>query len=132
MQFDSSFYRRLKFYLFGFLIGALIVNVLFKGRACRMPATVKLEELCLQKREYTSNVECKMACNKMDTGEVNRILKQGKIDYGKSDVQNTPCGTYVVDGLTKNNLSVHLLIGDCDTISKIMDITLDKDTCRCN
>src|SRR5206468_2812730 len=103
-----GFFRRLKLYLFGFLIGALIVNFVFKGRACRLPGTIKLEELRGQKREYTLHVQCIIACKNMDTAAVSLILKQGKINYDKSNVHDTPCATYAVDGFTKNKQQVQL------------------------
>lgn len=132
MKLDPGFFRRLKFYLFGFLLGALIVNIVFKGRACRMPGTIKLEELREQKREFTSAAQCKMLCRNIDTSEVSQLLIQGKINYDKSKVQNKPCGTYAVEGLTKSKQEIGIMVADCDTVSKIVDLFYTgKDNCNC-
>lgn len=131
MVFDSNFFRRLKLYLFGFLIGALAVNVIFKGKACRLPGTVKLEELQVQKREYTPNVLCKMTCNKIDTADVSQFLLQGKINYDKSDVRAQPFPTFFIEGSLKGQ-ATGMTLTDCDTISKIiLIINSGKDTCNC-
>ncbi len=135
MIIDKGFYRRLKFYIFGFLIGALIVNILFKGRACRMPGTIKLEELREQTLEYNPKSECTMICKGIDSVELKEVLTQGKINYGKSDVHKSPCPTYAVEGTTQSNKKLQIVIGDCDTISRILtiiDLNSETDTCKCD
>jgi len=130
MLIDSGFYRRLKFYLFGFAIGALAVNFIFKGKACRMPATIKLEELQKQTKNYTTEALCEMNCNGIDTTHVNEILLKGKIEYSKSEVHDTPCPKYVVEGETKNSIPIAIIIADCDTISKVINVRTKKN-CDC-
>lgn len=135
MIIDKGFYRRLKFYILGFLIGALIVNVVFKGRACRMPGTIKLEELREQPLEYSRHAQCRMLCRNIDTTEIKQVLKDGSINYSKSDVHDIPFPTYAIEGITKSKQKIRLVIADCDTISRmvtVIDLNLEKDTCGCN
>jgi hypothetical protein len=132
---DSGFFRRLKFYIFGFLIGALAVNILFKGKACRMPATIKLEELNAQRIEYSERALCKMKCVNMNDNEIKELLKKGSINYNESDTHASPCPTYSIEEVNSNKQKIRIVIADCDTISKIMNITnltTGKDSCQCN
>ena len=135
MLIDSGFFRRLKFYVFGFLIGALAVNIIFKGRACRLPGTLKLEELQSQTLQYTEHAQCRMQCRKISEEEVRQLLKEGKINYGKSNVHDVPCATYAIEGATKIHAKVRVIIADCDSVSKVVttiDLTSEKDSCNCN
>lgn len=117
---NSDFYRRLRFYGFGILLGCLLVSVIFKGRSCMMPSTVKLEELAYQHLEFTKHGLCRMQCRNITEEEIKGVLKSGKINYGKSKVRDTPCGTYAVEGNTSDGQNVRIIIADCDTISKVV------------
>lgn len=131
---NADLYRRLRFYAFGFLLGCLLVSILFKGRSCQMPGSVKLEELSYQKLELTQHGECRMKCRNISEAGVREVLKTGKINYDKSDVRDKPCGTYAVEGKTSQGQELRIVIADCDTISKVVtaiDLKNEADTCDC-
>ena len=131
---NADLYRRLRFYAFGFLLGCLLVSILFKGRSCQMPGSVKLEELSFQKLELTQHGECRMKCRNISEAEIKEVLKTGKINYDKSNVRDTPCGTYAVEGKTSEGQEVRIVIADCDTISRVVtaiDLKMENDTCDC-
>lgn len=99
-----------------------------------MPGSAKLEELSYQKLELTQHGECRMKCRSITEAEVKDVLKTGKINYGKSNVHDTPCGTYVVEGKTADGQNVRIVIADCDTISRLVtaiDLSMEKDSCDC-
>jgi hypothetical protein len=135
MNIDPGFWRRLKFYLVGFGLGMLMVSIMFKGRAgCKMPATVKLEELQAQEIELTKHVQCRMKCRSISTADVARVLVHGSINYDKSNVQDQPCGTYAVEGKTNEGKALRIIVADCDTISRLVtaiDLGLEKDEEKC-
>jgi hypothetical protein len=128
---NSDLYRRLRFYGFGFLLGCLLVSVIFKGRACRMPSSVKLEELAYQHLELTKHGECRMKCRNITEDEIKAVLQSGKINYDKSNVRDTPCGTYAVEGNTADGQHVRIVIADCDTTSRVVtaiDLNQENDS----
>jgi hypothetical protein len=134
---NADLYRRLRFYGFGFLLGCLLVSMIFKGRSCQMPGSVKLEELAHQNLELTKHGECRMKCRNISQEEIKGVLTSGKINYDKSNVRDTPCGTYAVEGHTPDGQNIRIIIADCDTISKVVTaIDLnnenDPDICDCN
>lgn len=131
---NADLIRRFKLYGFGFLIGLLLVSVMFGNRSCEMPATRKLAELEHQKLEYTKHAACRMKCRNISETEIKQILKSGKINYNKSNVHENPCGTYAVEGFANDGKNLRIIIADCDTISKIVtviDLGMEKETCAC-
>jgi hypothetical protein len=131
---NSQLFARFRLYGFGFLLGLLAVSFIYKGKSCQMPASAKLEELSYQRLEYTKHGACRMECRGITEEEIKTLLKSGKINYDKSKVRDKPCGTYAVEGKTKDGQQVRIVIADCDTISKVVtaiDLTLENDTCTC-
>lgn len=131
---DSRFFYRLRVYLFGFLLGLLAVKFIFKGRAgCKLPGTLKIEELRSQSLEYSNHATCRMECRHISEKEIKEVLNSGSVNYGKSNVQDKPCGTYAVEGEIDSK-KLRIIVADCDTISRIItviDLNLEKDSCDC-
>lgn len=136
MKIDRDFWRRLKLYLIGFGIGMLIVSVLFKGRTvCKMPGTIKREELYSQDIVFTGHGLCRMKCRDISTADVAAVLVRGSINYGKSEPQDKPCGTYAVEGETADKRQLRIVFADCDTISKLVtaiDLGMEKEEEGCD
>jgi hypothetical protein len=131
---NADLFRRFKLYGFGFLLGLLVVSFIYKGRGCQMPGSAKLEELSYQKLEYTKHGICRMECRGITEEEIKGVLKSGKINYDKSEVRDKPCGTYAVEGMTKDGQEVRIIIADCDTISRVVtaiDLKMENDSCNC-
>lgn len=131
---NADLYRRFKLYGFGVLLGILVVNFVYKGKGCQMPGSAKLEELAYQKLELTKHGACRMECRHITEEEIKDVLKTGKINYSKSYVRDKPCGTYAVEGNTKDGQHIRIVIADCDSISKVVtaiDLGMEKDSCEC-
>ncbi|MBN8703151.1 MAG: DUF4258 domain-containing protein [Bacteroidetes bacterium] len=129
------FLKRLGFYAFGVVLGIFTVSFLFKGRSgCKLPATLKLEELQSQKIEYSKHATCRMNCRNISKNTVKELLQKGSINYKKSEVQNKPCPKYAVEGTTAQNQHVRIIVADCDSISTIVtaiDLDRETDSCEC-
>lgn len=131
---NSDLFRRLKFYGFGLTLGVLAVSILYKGKGCQMPGSAKLEELSWQPLELTKHGECRMNCRNISLDEVKALLKNGKINYDKSEVRAKPFGTYAVEGNTSDGQNIRVIIADCDTISRVVtaiDLNLENENCEC-
>ena len=131
---NAELIRRFKLYGFGVLLGLLVVSFIYKGKGCQLPGSAKLEELSYQKLEYTKHGSCRMQCRGISEEEIKSLLKEGKINYDKSEVHDKPCGTYAVEGKTKDGQQVRIIIADCDTISKVVtaiDLNVEHDSCDC-
>jgi hypothetical protein len=83
--------------------------------------------------EYTEHAKCRMQCRKISQAEVEEIMKEGKINYGKSDVNERPCPVYALEGTTQDNQRVRIVFAQCDFKTKVVT-SIDLDTeweCHC-
>lgn len=83
--------------------------------------------------EYTEHAKCRMQCRKISQDEVEEIMKEGKINYAKSDVNDLPCPTYALEGITNDNQRVRIIFAQCDYKTKVVtSIDLNTDwECHC-
>lgn len=83
--------------------------------------------------EYTEHAKCRMKCRKISQAEVEYIMKEGKINYNKSDVNATPCPIYALEGITKDDQRVRIVFAQCDYKTKVVTcIDLNTDwECDC-
>ena len=82
---------------------------------------------------YTKHAKCRMDCRQIDASEVKEILKEGTINYKKSNLKDTPCPTYAVEGITHDQQRVRLVVGDCSSQASIITvIDLENEfECEC-
>ena len=83
--------------------------------------------------EYTAHAKCRMKCRNISQAEVEEIMKDGKINYSKSDVKDKPCPTYALEGITSDNQRVRIVFAQCDLKTKVVtsiDLNTDWD-CHC-
>ena len=83
--------------------------------------------------EYTGHAKCRMECRHISQAEVEEIMRDGKINYAKSDVKDRPCPTYALEGITKDNQRVRIVFAQCDFKTKVIT-SIDLDTeweCHC-
>lgn len=86
------------------------------------------------KINYSKHAKCRMNCRKIDETEVKDILKNGQINYRKSDLGGTECRKkYAVEGITKDNQKVRIVFAPCeDEITVVTCIDLNTDwECYC-
>jgi len=83
--------------------------------------------------EYTQHAKCRMQCRHINQSEVEEIMKDGAINYKKSDVNDRPCPTYALEGITSDNQRVRIVFAQCDLKTKVVTcIDLNTDwECHC-
>ncbi len=83
--------------------------------------------------KLTNHAQCRMDCRQIDESEVKDILAKGAINYSKSDLKDKPCPTYALEGITRDNQRVRLVVGDCNNEAVIITvIDLDHEfECAC-
>lgn len=84
---------------------------------------------------FTKHGKCRMLCRSIDSLEVDQILKQGLINYAKSDTSsNNPCRKkYALEGTTIDNQRVRIIFSPCkntQTVVTVIDIDTDW-VCDC-
>jgi hypothetical protein len=83
--------------------------------------------------QYSKHAKCRMACRHITQEEVKDIMKNGKINYKKSDLQNSRCPRYAVEGLTSDNQDVRIIFAQCNESTTVVTvIDLEKEwSCDC-
>jgi hypothetical protein len=130
-----DFLRRLKFYGFGFLLGIMIVYGVFGSRSCTTANEMKMQELLFQNMRLSQKAECKLKCLKKNVPLLKLELKQFEVNYDLTKVHAEPCGEYYVQPKKEhvNDYNYRLIIYDCDTISRIDDISVSGGAnCNCD
>jgi hypothetical protein len=121
-----NFLRRLKYYGFGFGIGLLIVYSMFGTRSCVTPNEQKMQELVFQEFELSEKANCKLKCLKKNEQLLKIELRHFEVNYDLSSVRKEPCGEYFIQPKKEfeEQYNYKLVIYDCDTISRIKDISI--------
>jgi len=83
--------------------------------------------------EYTRHAKCRMECRHITQKEVEEIVRNGEINYKKSDVNDMPCPTYALEGVTDDQQHVRIVFAQCDQKTKVVTcIDLDNEfACDC-
>jgi hypothetical protein len=83
--------------------------------------------------EYTKHAKCRMECRHISQEEVEQIMRNGEINYKKSDANGRPCPSYALEGTTNDDQRVRIVFGQCDLKTKVITcIDLETDwTCNC-
>ena len=75
---------------------------------------------------YSKHARCRMGCRHIDEAEVKEILKEGKINYNKSELQGDDCRKkYAVEGTTNDRQKVRIIFAPCSgevTVVTVIDI----------
>ena len=126
-----TFKQRLKFYLVGFIMGSLILASVLNKKGCKGINTIKVEELTAQKWEISDAMRCKLKCAGFTNDSLFLLdIKTCTVNYGESNVHEEPCGKYVLESSKKSTANYTLLVADCGTTSKLLDVTTKND-CPC-
>ena len=74
-----------------------------------------------------------MECRHITQAEVQEIMKEGKINYNKSNVNAKPCPEYALEGTTSDDQRVRIVFAQCDEKTKVVTtIDLGNDwSCDC-
>ena len=83
--------------------------------------------------EYSNHAKCRMQCRHISQAEVEEIMRDGKINYTKSDLQNARCPRYAVDGMTDDDQRVRIVYAQCNQSTTVVTV-IDLETefkCSC-
>ncbi|MGN6618357.1 MAG: DUF4258 domain-containing protein [Ilyomonas sp.] len=83
---------------------------------------------------YSKHARCRMGCRHIDESEVKQILREGKINYSKSELKADECHKrYAVEGITHDDQKVRIIFAPCwDEVTVVTVIDLEKEwPCDC-
>ncbi len=129
-----NFLKRLKFYGIGFGLGLMIVYGIFGNRSCTSVNELKMQELVFQHWELSEKAQCKLKCLRKNADLLKIELRHFEVNYDVSSPRKKPCGEYFVQPRQEfaSQYEYKLVIYDCDTISRINDISITSSrSCNC-
>ena len=83
--------------------------------------------------DYSNHAKCRMQCRKISEAEVAQIMQDGRINYNKSDIENSRCPRYAVEGVTSDDQKIRIVFAQCNDKTTVVTV-IDLDTewrCHC-
>ena len=131
-------WKRIRLYLFGFLIGCVMVYfLLLRGvnRTYWFPNNRVKEQVNKSTFSFSEHAKCILLCKQISEEEVREVLKNGDVNFSESDTRGVPCPSYAIEGTSHNKkLRVLLTVFERDSTAEIttaINMEAGKDTCRC-
>ena len=109
----------------------------WKGLQQQSDAQTTLRQKSFDRRistlEYTQHARCRMDCRNINQEDINDIMRQGEINYAKTDLDDKPCPTYALQGHTNDGQYLRVIFAQCETKTKVITCyDLEKDfECHC-
>lgn len=116
-----KFIHRLAYFSVGLFFGIIILMFFLGGKrtSCDYsPNARTLKNIRLKERIFTPNAIHFFDSNSIDTSNVNTILHEGNVDFGKSETDRKPCNIYYVTGKLETGI-LELQIENCDSTATI-------------
>ena len=129
--------RRFALFGLGIILGCVMVYFTLirgKNRGSWLPEN-RVKELILKSEiVYSSHAKCVMACRKINENDVMTILKDGSVNFSESNVHETTCPSYAIDGTLSGDKKIRIVVTTVDSVAEIetaIDLNLKKDSCLC-
>jgi hypothetical protein len=124
--------RRLVIFLFGVLLGVMIVRFAFPGRFAEYAQYFSLDYRVLYHLQQDTiyigpDAVCRLECLSLKQEAILQVLDNGEVNFSKSVTDSEPCKTYTVE---KENISAVFEL--CLEKVRLQDFTIGEDTCNCS
>lgn len=131
----SKFYRRLKLFGIGVVLGCVLVYfLLIRGKDFGFwtPENRVLELLQKSELSFSQVADCQMQCMNVSENEVKEIFKSGSVNFDESNVRTGNCPIYVVFKNTEKD-KLKITVSACDSIANVLQIEKPgfQDKCAC-
>jgi len=113
--------KRFGYYLIGFFLGAIAVAFFWKQKNVSFDYGMDartLKTIRIRHKVYSPEAQAVLASNNLDTIAINYILKNGDVNFSKSNQREKPCAKYMIEGKYENK-KIDLWIVRCDSTSTI-------------
>ena len=83
--------------------------------------------------EYTKHALCRMDCRHISKSDVNDIMRNGEINYAKTELDDKPCPTYALQGYSNDGQHLRVIFAQCVNKTKVVTCyDLEKEfECHC-
>jgi len=81
---------------------------------------------------YSKHAECRMQCRHISKSEVQEIMRDGTINYKKSDISNARCPRYALEGRTRDNQRVRIVYAQCNESTTVVTVIDLEENWACD
>ncbi len=127
------FLKRLGFYLIGLALGLVFLTFVLKKKTaqtgtefCYFPNCRVLKDLRSKPIVFSDSLDALIAERELDSAEIHYFLREGSIDFSKSDTRSKPCTSYLIESELKGR-EANMHIDNCDSIVRVMALTYVLD-----
>lgn len=116
--------QRFTLYGIGFAMGIVIVFFFLGGKraSCNWLPNDRILNIIERKQlRYGDQIEQNLKEAEADSLDIRAILKNGDIDFSKSQVKNEPCRLYWIEGHGKQS-SLLISVELCDSIATVSSL----------
>jgi hypothetical protein len=115
------------------LVMILVVLAIMVSRIQHEPRAREAFDREPQKLSFTKHALCRMDCRKISREDIEEIMKEGIINFSKSNKADRPCPTFALQGETDDGEKLRIIFGQCGGETKVITCYhLDKDfQCQC-
>jgi Domain of unknown function (DUF4258) len=129
--------RRILLFSIGAVAGCMVVYFsLIRGnnRTYWLPGN-RVKDLILKSEIiFSAHAKCMMKCRNISPQDVKEIIQNGQVNFSESNVRNTACPSYAIDGSVSENKKIRIIVTTIDSVAEIetaFDFVLKKDSCSC-
>ena len=119
--------NRLIYFMGGFLIGILILTFIWDKKNTKfpyLPDARVLNDVNLKNVHYSQKLHSAFAKNIITASQIQDILKNGDVNFSKSNTKLDSCNVYVIENIIKTkNYSVSL--ENCANEVKVFDYSIE-------
>jgi len=73
-----------------------------------------------------------MDCDHINANSIVGIFRNGEVNRARSDIHKKPCPIFTIRGVTKQKMSIIIIIQQCGTVAKVLDCYDANGTVGCN
>jgi hypothetical protein len=81
---------------------------------------------------YSKHARCRMGCRHITEEEVKEILRDGRINYSKSDMRGSPDPKYAIEGDTKDGQEVRIIFANSPRGIVVVTVIDLENEWKCN
>jgi hypothetical protein len=120
--------HRFGYYFGGFAIGLVILAFFLNGRgvSCEFnygPKARVIKNISTKTLLFSVETTALINTKVIDTASISLVLREGDIDFSKSEPRKEPCGVYYISGETKDKKLVAFSVENCNYIATLQTIT---------
>ena len=123
-----KFIHRLSYYMGGFALGLVILAFFLSGKktSCDYtPDARVLKNIRIKERAYSPDALTSMRLHNIDSAQISLILRDGDVNFSRSNTDKESCKTYWITGSTSDK-NLELLFENCDSLATMQELRVRK------